>query len=77
MSIQEILEQMTLESKLPLKEQHPWKNSIYFEPNTTQMIYMDYPISSEEVFYLVKSNKIVYVGLKKHQGEMMPCYKLA
>jgi hypothetical protein len=76
MGIEEVLERMRLEEKLPIKEQHPWSNSIYFEPNTAQMIYMDSPISSEEVFNMVKCKRLIYIGVNKHQGEGMPCYRL-
>lgn len=67
----------TLKSEIekPISEQSKWKTHLFFCPEIGLFILNDSPLSSQVVFELLKSEFIVYDGIKIHQGEDMPSYK--
>lgn len=74
---EQLIEYLRTECAKPIKEQHKWLNAIYFYPDAALFIYNDHSLTSKDVFDLVLEKKIDYVGLRKHQGQMMPCYQLS
>jgi len=70
-----ILETLKKEIEKPISEQSKWKTHLFFCPEIALFILNDSPISSKNVFELLKSEFIVYDGIKLHQGEDMPSYK--
>lgn len=70
-----ILETLKTEIEKPISEQSKWKTHLFFCPEIAQFILNDNPISSKDVFELLKAEFIVYDGIRLHQGEDMPSYK--
>ena len=67
-----ILETLKNEIEKTVSEQSKWKTHLFFCPEIAQFILNDNPISSKNVFELLKAEFIVYDGIKLHQGEDMP-----
>ena len=70
-----ILETLKKEIEKPISEQSKWKTHLFFCPEIALFILNDSFVSSKNVFELLKSEFIVYDGIKIHQGEDMPSYK--
>ena len=70
-----IIETLKNEIEKPKKDQSKCRTHLYFCPEVGLFILNDSPISSQNVFDLLKSRFIIYDGIKLHQGEDMPSYK--
>ena len=70
-----IIETLKNEIEKPKKDQSKWRTHLYFCPEVGLFILNDSPISSQNVFDLLKLRFIIYDGIKLHQGEDMPSYK--
>lgn len=53
-----------------------WDESIYFHTEEGYFLHNDYRIPAEIFQYLINKNLIKYTGITKHQGIMMPTYKV-
>jgi len=51
-------------------------NSVWFLPNIGEFMYANILIKHEIIKPLIRAKKLVYKGIEKHQGELMPRYIL-
>lgn len=70
-----ILEILETEIRKPIEQQSSWKTHLYFCPSIALFILNDKPISSKNVFEILKAGWIIYDGIKIHQGDNMPSYR--
>ena len=51
-------------------------HSIWFLPDAGEFMYADTLVKHEVIKPLIEAKKLVYKGIEKHQGELMPRYVL-
>ena len=52
-------------------------HSVWFLPDAGEFMYADALVKHEVIKPLIEAKKLVYKGIEKHQGELMPRYVLS
>ena len=52
-------------------------HSVWFLPDAGEFMYADALVKHEVIKTLIEAKKLVYKGIEKHQGELMPRYVLS
>lgn len=65
-----------LENEINKEEQSSYFNAVWFCPEIGGFLYADYPILHSVIFPLIENKTLVYKGLERHRGKLMPKYIL-